>query len=223
MKEEISLEIANYWTSNDFLTETNKCCGSLIAFDWIYVDGKSIWWRYLTEINTNVDLSYLEVENFKFDVFVEFLKKNNFTFVLGLRNVATAVPRARGRDRTDANAKARQNPSPEWTDKLKEILKSNDIDYDEYIVQAWPSPISEFDVPDNVFILRYSYDDYSHIDKFAAHNFLFKDFMTNSEWKKYYKDIVLRYGESEKYKEKTRVIVLCSDIENLILHESFDK
>ena len=32
-----------------------------------------------------------------------------------------------------------------------------------------------------------------------------------------------RSRKSEKYKEKTRVIVLCSDIENLILHESFDK
>ena len=188
--EQISLEIANYWTSNDFLTESNDRCGTLVALDW--ADG------YLSEINTNIDLEELELKNFKFDVFVDFLKNNNFNHVLGLRNVAFE-----------------DNPSEEWTDKLKEILKSNDIDYDEYMVQAWPSPISEFDVPDNVFILRYSYDDYSHIDKFAAHNFLFKDFMTNSEWKKYYKDIV--------YKEKTRVIVLCSDIENLILHESYDK
>ena len=211
MKEEISLEIANYWTSNDFLIETNKCCGSLIAFDWIYVDGKS----YLTEINTNVDLSYLEVENFKFDVFVEFLKKNNFTFVLGLRNVATAVPRARGRDRTDANAKARQNPSPEWTDKLKEILKSNDIDYDEYIVQAWPSPIPEFDVPDNIFILRYSYDEYSKIDQLAAYKSNFVTFIAESDWKNYYKDIELE--------ERTRVIVLCNDVENLVLKDRFIK
>jgi len=214
MKEEISLEIANYWTSNDFLTETNKCCGSLIAFDWIYVDGKSIWWRYLTEINTNVDLSYLEVENFKFDVFVEFLKKNNFTFVLGLRNVATAVPRARGRDRTDANAKARQNPSPEWTDKLKEILKSNEIDYDEYLIDLWPAPIPEFDVPDNVFILRYSYDEYSKIDQLSANPSLFENFMKKSEWEKYYKNVIT-------ITESDRVIVLCSDKGNLILHESF--
>ena len=187
--EQISLEIANYWTSNDFLTESNDRCGTLVALDW--ADG------YLSEINTNIDLEELELKNFKFDVFVDFLKNNNFNHVLGLRNVAFE-----------------DNPSPEWTDKLKEILKSNDIDYDEYLVDHWPLRIPKFDVPDNVFILRYSYDDYSHIDKFAAHNFLFKDFMTNSEWKKYYKDIV--------YKEKTRVIVLCSDIENLILHESFD-
>jgi len=34
MLEEISLEISNYWTSNDFLTESNKNCGTLVAFDW---------------------------------------------------------------------------------------------------------------------------------------------------------------------------------------------
>jgi hypothetical protein len=190
MLESISLDIANYWTSNDFLTESNDRCGTLVAFDWL--DG------YLTGINTNIDLDEVELENFKFDDFVEFLKKNNFTFVLGLRNISY----------TD-------NPSPEWTEKLKEILKSNEIDYDEYIIGNWPSPIPEFDVSDNVFILRYSYDEYNKLDKFAAHNSLFKDFIENSDWGKYYRD-----ANSEV---KTRVIVLCNDIENLILHESFDK
>ena len=57
---------------------------------------------------SNIDLEELELKNFKFDVFVDFLKKNNFTFVLGLRNIAFE-----------------DNPSTEWTDKLKEILKSN--------------------------------------------------------------------------------------------------
>ena len=43
MLEEISLEISNYWTSNDFLTESNKNCGTLVAFDWekYYKDGDS--------------------------------------------------------------------------------------------------------------------------------------------------------------------------------------
>jgi len=66
MIEKVSLDIANYWTSNDFLTESNKSCGTLVAFDW--TEG------YLTEINTNITLSDLELENFKFDDFVEFLK-----------------------------------------------------------------------------------------------------------------------------------------------------
>ena len=189
--EFVSLDISDYWISNDFLTESNKNCGTLVAFDWL--DG------YLTEINTNIDLKGLECDNFKFDELVEFLKKNNFTFVLGLRNIVYAE----------------ENPSPEWTDKFKEILKSNEIDYDEYIVDNWPAPIPEFDVPDNIFILRYSFDPYNKIDNFAAQNVLFKDFMIKSDWEKYYKDI-----DSE---EKMRVVIFCSDIENLILHEGFDK
>ena len=193
MLEEISLEISNYWTSNDFLTESNKNCGTLVAFDWRG--------DYLTEINTNIDLGELESKNFKFDELVEFLKKNNFTFVLGLRNVAF-----------------KDNPSPEWTEKLKEILKSNEMDYDEYLVNRWPSRIPKFDVPDNVFILRYSFDSYSKIDSMAASKVLFTDFMIKSDWEKYYKDVPYNgpfiINDSEV---KKRVIVFCSELENLVL------
>jgi len=102
MKETKSLEIANYWTSNDFLTEANKNCGTLVAFDWREKNEE----YYLTEINTNIDLGKLESKDFKFDELIEFLKKNNFTFVLGLRNTGFS-----------------DNPSVEWVDSLKEILK----------------------------------------------------------------------------------------------------
>ena len=198
MLESISLDIANYWTSNDFLTESNKNCGTLVAFDWRK--------KYLSEINTNIDLSELEVKKFKFDVFVEFLKKNNFNFVLGLRNNNFF-----------------NNPSPEWTDTLKEILKSNEIDYDEYIIDNWPAPIPEFDVPDNIFILRYTYDEYSKIDKFAAQNVLFRNWLTKTDWEEYYRESEFDQSDPWKSYKKERVIVLCSDIENLILHESFEK
>ena len=184
MLESVSLEISNYWTSNDFLTESNKNCGTFVAFDWRD--------DYLTEINTNIDLGELESKNFKFDKLIEFLNRNNFTFVLGLRNIV-------------------EGPDKVWINKLKKILKSNEIDYDEYIVDQWPSPIPEFDVPDNIFILRYSYDENSKIDKFASNQLLFEEFMKKSDWEKYYKD-----GDS---KEKMRVIVLCSDVENIILHD----
>ena len=191
MKETKSLEIANYWTSNDFLTESNKNCGTLVAFDGVV--------GYLTEINTNIDLSKAECETFKFDVLVEFLKKNNFTFVLGLRNVIYSE----------------ENPSPEWTDKLKKSLKSNEIEYDEYVVDSWPSPIPEFDVPDNIFMLRYSYDEYSKIDQLAAYQNNFETFIKESDWKNYYKD--------KEFEEKLRVIVLCNDVENLVLKDEFTK
>jgi len=186
--EDVSLDIANYWVSNGYLTEANKNCGTLVAFDWRD--------DYLTEINTNIDLQELECENFKFDVLVEFLNKNNFTFVLGLRNISYEY-----------------NPSPEWTDKLKETLKSNEIDYDEYVVNIWPSEIPEFDIPDYVFILRYSYDIDSKIDKFASNQLLFEEFIKKSDWEEYYKD--------NKIEEKMRVIVLCSDVKNLILHNTY--
>ena len=189
--ESVSLEIANYWTSNGFLTEINKNCGTLVAFDWVEEEGK----YYLTEINTNIDLVY--TKNFKFDVIIEFLKKNNFDFVLGLRNI-----------------EYRNNPSPEWTNKIKEVLKFNEINYDEYIIGSWPTPIPEFDVLDSVFILRYSYDEYSRIDQFASSQYLFENFM-KSNWEKYYKDIVSI--------EKDRVIVFCNDIENLVLKNNFTK
>ena len=191
MKETKSLEIANYWTSNDFLTEANKNCGTLVAFDWRD--------EYLTEINTNIDLSKAECENFKFDTLVDFLKKNNFTFVLGLRNVIYSE----------------ENPSPEWTDKLKKSLKSNEIEYDEYVVDEWPAPIPEFDIPDNIFILRYSYDEYSKIDQLAAYQNNFETFIKESDWKNYYKD--------KEFEGRTRVIVLCNDVENLVLKDEFTK
>jgi len=197
MLESVSLDIANYWTSNDFLTESNKNCGTLVAFDWRD--------DYLTEVNTNIDLQELECQNFKFDVFVEFLKKNNFTFVLGLRNSGYM-----------------DNPSPEWTDKLKETLKFNEIEYDEYIIGRYPSPIPEFDIPDNVFILRYSFDTYNKIDSMSASKVLFTDFMIKSDWEKYYD-----WGDTEHkdvYPEvKKRVIVFCSELENLVLKEGFNK
>jgi len=193
MKEEISLEISNYWTSNDFLTETNKNCGTLVAFDWREKNEE----YYLTEINTNIDLGKLESKDFKFDVFAEFLKENNFTFVLGLRNTGFS-----------------DNPSVEWVDSLKEILKSNNIDYEEFVVDIYPTQVPEFDIPDNIFILRYSYDPYNKIDKFAAYQNNFETFIKESDWEEYYKEI--------EDGDRMRVIVLCSDIGNLILHECFD-
>jgi len=188
--EDISLEISNCWISNDFLTESNKNCGTLVAFDWVD--------DYLSEINTNIDLNKTECENFKFDTFVDFLKDNNFNHVLGLRNVAFE-----------------DNPSPAWTDKLKETLKSNSMDYDEYVVDKWPLRIPEFDIPDNIFILRYSFDEYSRVDQFASSQYLFEEFIEKSDWKSYYKDIVSI--------EKNRVIVFCNNIENLVLKDNFVK
>ena len=49
----------------------------------------------------------------------------------------------------------------------------------------------------------------------AAVNILFEDFIKKSDWEKCYKNVIS--------KEKTRVIVLYNDIENLILHGEYIK
>ena len=188
--ENISLDISNSWVANNMLTDANS--GTFVAFDWRKEEGE----YYLTEINTNIDLGAIESENFKYYRFIHFLKENNFNFVLGLRNNDFF-----------------NNPSEEWTDKLKESLKSNEMEYDEYIVDRYPSPIPEFDVPDNIFILRYSYDEFSKIDGFASNQFLFEEFIKKSDWEEYYKEI--------EDGDRMRVIVFCSDIENFVLKEGF--
>jgi hypothetical protein len=184
--ENISLDISNSWVANNMLTDANR--GTFVAFDWRKEEGE----YYLTEINTNIDLGIFECEYFKFDVFIKFLKENNFNFVLGLRNNDFF-----------------NNPSEEWTDKLKESLESNEMEYDEYITDKWPSPIPDFDVPDNVFVLRYAYDEYCKVDKLASSSYSFKSWIEKSYWSGYYKKI-----ESE---EVVRVTVFCSMIENFIL------
>tara|TARA_Y100000592_G_scaffold11295_1_gene15999 strand:+ start:123 stop:701 length:579 start_codon:yes stop_codon:yes gene_type:complete len=188
---EVSLDIANYWRDNQYLTESNKNAGVIVAFDWLN--------DKLIEINTNIDLADSELKHFQFDYFKDFIQKNNFNFVLGLRDGTIS------------------NPSDEWTEKLSNVLKSDDIDYDEYIVDVWPTPIPEFDIGQNIFVLRYAYDEYSKMDGFASNNSKFKEWIEGSEWSDYFG------GTINSIYVKRRVIVLCSDVGNLILDDGFSK
>ncbi len=187
----VSLDIANYWRDHQYLTESNKNAGVIVAFDWLN--------DKLIEINTSIDLGDFELKHFNFDYFKDFIQKNNFNFVLGLRDGTIS------------------NPSDEWTEKLSNVLKSNDIDYDEYLVDVWPTPIPEFDIEKNIFVLRYAYDEYSKIDKFASNNSKFKKWIEGSEWSNYFG------GTINSIYVKRRVIVLCSDVGNLIMDDGFSK
>jgi len=187
----VSLDIANYWRDNQYLKESNKNAGVIVAFDWLN--------DKLIEINTNIDLGDFEVKYFQFETFKNFIQKNNFNFVLGLRDDTI------------------QNPSDKWTEKLSNVLKSDAIDYDEYMVDVWPTPIPEFDIRENIFVLRYAYDEYSKIDKFASDSSKFEEWIEDSEWSNYFG------GTINSIYVKRRVIVLCSDIGNLILSEEFSK
>tara|TARA_R100000030_G_scaffold91216_1_gene76201 strand:- start:594 stop:1172 length:579 start_codon:yes stop_codon:yes gene_type:complete len=188
--ESISLDIANFWTSTEFFKEINSNCGTLVAFDWY--DGS------LVEINTNIDLHDLEVENFEFDSLINFLKENDFNFILGLRNV-----------------KFKNNPSESWTNELKKHLTENNSEYEEYIIQAWPTSIPQFDVPENLFILRYSFSPDNKVDELAGNDALFKDWIIKTDWEDNF--------SQTNTEEKDRVIVLVNDVENLVLHKGYIK
>ena len=68
----VSLDIANYWRDNQYLKESNKNAGVIVAFDWLN--------DKLIEINTNIDLGDFEVKYFQFETFKNFIQKNNFNF-----------------------------------------------------------------------------------------------------------------------------------------------
>ena len=217
--DSVSLEILNHWTSDNFLKDryrerkyewgNNENCGTLVAFDWREDEGE----YYLTEINTNVDLGELECEYFKFGIFLNFLKKHNYNAILGIRL----------KD---------EGPKKLWKDKLEDILDSNEnlgwkvqlskIDYDEYILEHWTSPIPEFSVT-NTFILRYSYDAHNSVDQMASNQGYFETFMKKSDWSDYFRINPPYLKMNTFITEKRRVIILCSDVENLILGESFLK
>ena len=192
--ESKSLEISEFWRNNGFLRETNDYAGVCLSLDW-KSDGDNY---YIVGVNTNIDLSDLESKNFKFDRLVEFFNKNDFTHILGLTNI----------DHSD-------NPSSEFKAKLKSSLDSSKIDYDEYIIDSWPAPIPKFYVPKNVFIMRYSFDPNGEIDSFAANDKSFKNWIDESKFKKLY--------WSEDFQQFTRVIVLCSDVDSLVLSDGYSK
>ena len=94
--------------------------------------------------------------------------------------------------------------------------------YDEYILEHWTSPIPEFSVT-NTFILRYSYDAHNSVDQMASNQGYFETFMKKSDWSDYFRINPPYLKMNTFITEKRRVIILCSDVENLILGESFLK
>tara|TARA_B100000287_G_scaffold388263_1_gene397440 strand:- start:376 stop:948 length:573 start_codon:yes stop_codon:yes gene_type:complete len=186
MIEKVSLEISDYWVSNGYLTESNDNCGTLVAFDWV---GET-----LTTFNTNINLNDYQIDSFKFETLINLLKSNGYNLVLGLRNVQNI-----------------KNPSEGWTNTFKDNLVENSLKYHEYITNKWPSPIPKFDVDENVFILRYCYDEFSKIDNFAANELLFQDWIKETDFEKY-------LHERNWKTEEKRIIILINEKENLVLY-----
>ena len=219
--EAISLEIAKYWGTDKFLSSEssggrgrewgeNKNCGTFVAFDWREDEGE----YYLTEINTNIDLSDIEVEYFDFEKFLIFLNTNSFTNILGIRVKGSAV-------------------SKNWHSMFLKALESNEnlgwkeyypkIEYDEYVLEHWTSPLPPFGISDDTFILRFSYDAHNGIDLMASTHGYFETFIRNSEWNEHYKVNPPFLKMNGFVTEKKRVIVFCSTVETLLLTDGFDK
>ena len=198
MKEEISIQICDEWISRGFFKETNKNCSPLVAFDWIEDEHKS----YLVDFNTNIDLKDNIVDTFLFNNFIDFLLTNNYKNVLGLRNTGYL-----------------SNPSKKWTSKLKDSLENNNIEYDEFLVNRWPEPMPKFEVDFELFMLRYSFDEYSPIDKFASSNQMFENFISRTNYSENFKSN--QNTDLSDY-QKYRVIVLINNCGNIILHNQYE-
>ena len=198
MKEEISIQICDEWISRGFFKETNKNCSPLVAFDWIEDENKS----YLVDFNTNIDLKDNIVDTFLFNDFIDFLLKNNYKNVLGLRNTGYL-----------------SNPSKKWTSKLKDSLENNNIEYDEFLVNRWPEPMPKFEVDFELFMLRYSFDEYSPIDKFASSNQMFENFISRTNYSENFKS---NQNSDLSGHQKYRVIVLINNCGNIILHNQYE-
>ena len=220
--ESISLEIAKYWGTDKFLSGEsfgargkewggNENCGTFVAFDWREDDDEEY---YLTDVNTNIDLGEVELEHFEFDKFLTFLNTNGFTNVLGIRVKGSEIRRG-------------------WYDMFLKSLKMNEnlgwkeyypeIEYDEYILEHWTSPLPSFGISDKTFILRFSYDSHNGIDQMASTQGYFETFVRNSDWNQHYKINPPYIQINGLQTAKKRVIVFCSTVETLLVTDGFDK
>ena len=180
--ESITIDVIKKLTSESI--EKDSKGGVLACLDWTKTeDGYEI-----LDINTNIDHGMLELKQFYFDKFVGILKDKKIEHLLVLRNI-NHMPL----------------PSDVWINKLKDFLSTENIEYSEYIVDSYPSPIPEFDVPENVYILRLSYDPLSKFDYHAAQHEIFIDFLEKNNFN-YSKEYTNKnYLMIDKYKGDLKV------------------
>ena len=117
-------------------------------------------------------------------------------------------------------------PSDVWINKLKDYLSAENIEYSEYIVDSYPSPIPEFDVPENVYILRLSYNPHSKFDYYAAQHEIFIDFLEENNFN-YSKEYTNKnYLMIDKYKgtvKVDRLMFICELNECELMSDVFKK
>ena len=77
----------------------------------------------------------------------------------------------------------------------------------------------KFEVDSELFMLRYSFDEYSPIDKFASSNQMFENFISRTNYSENFKSN--RNTDLSDY-QKYRVIVLINNCGNIILHNQYE-
>jgi hypothetical protein len=130
--------------------------GVIVGYDWVPHSGS----LKLLEFNTNIHVTQAKT----LDPAIEWFKEKNYnTIVLVVRNDS-----------------GMEIPNSSVVNEFTASLQNNGLTASIYTQEAWPSPVPEFDVPDNVFILRFGFDSASPIDYLASDKREFRNFASSS-------------------------------------------
>ena len=133
--------------------------GVIVAYDFIPSNRE----LKLMEMNTNVAIYKEYIPYFNFSSFCEFCQKNRYKKVVGVIN----------KDWYSRSFTAKTTPSRDFIGLLEDYLSGVGVTFELFTAPKWPKPIPEIDIDDNTFVLRFSFDSESKIDKLASDKSLF--------------------------------------------------
>ena len=142
---------AQYWAGK------GNNCGVIAGYDWVPSSGSLKLIEFNTNIQTPPEPNFL-------DNAVTWWKANNYdTIVLVTRNEEGNVM-----------------PPLNIVGDITASLASEGFTSSIYVQDPYPTPVPDFDVPDNVFILRFGFDSASPIDYLASDKREFRNFASSS-------------------------------------------
>jgi len=142
---------AQYWAGK------GNNCGVIAGYDWVPSSGSLKLIEFNTNIQTPPEPNFL-------DNAVTWWKANNYdTIVLVTRNEVGNVM-----------------PPLSIVGDITSSLASEGFTSSIYVQDPYPTPVPDFDVTDNVFILRFGFDSASPIDYLASDKREFRNFASSS-------------------------------------------
>tara|TARA_R100000008_G_scaffold16408_1_gene8077 strand:+ start:2473 stop:5814 length:3342 start_codon:yes stop_codon:yes gene_type:complete len=133
--------------------------GVIVAYDFI-PSNKEL---KMLEMNTNVAIYKEYIPYFDFSSFSKFCQKNRYTKVVGVIN----------KEWYSRSWTAKTTPSTDFISLLEDYLSGVGVTFELFTAPKWPKPIPKIDTDDNTFVLRFSFDPESKIDKLASDKSLF--------------------------------------------------